>query len=746
MLELKNISKSYLVNKTKQVVLKDINISFRDKEFVSILGASGSGKTTLLNIIGGLDSYDSGDLIINNISTKKYKSKDWDSYRNKKIGFVFQNYNLINHLSILDNVKLSLTLSGISKFLIKKKTIEALNKVGLKDHIHKKPNQLSGGQMQRVAIARALVNNPDIILADEPTGALDSNTSISIMNILKEISKDKLVIMVTHNEKLASKYSTRIIKIEDGIIVKDNNPSLNNNASNKEVINRKKNMSLYTSLKLSLLNMFTKKKRTLLTSFAASIGIVGIALVLFINKGFNNYINEFEKESISNYPIVIERKTYDVFDDIKDSFSNNKDTCSNNKLCVSNKEDTNIIQNNIIKFKEYISNNNNINNYASDIIYDYDIDLNIYNKDYKKIDDKYFNKIKPHSNYEVLYGKIPESYDELALVVSNKYISKDLLNILDLDDDKKDYSYDIFINKSFKLILNTNYYRKENGKYIKYDISSSYLRDKIDNGLEIKVVGILKDNNETSSSIIYTNKLINYLLENISKTDIFKDQINNKNLNIINNLEFNDYDNRYEDLEVSLGIYDINNPSRINIYVKDYKSKKDIIKYIKEYNSKQTNKEDIILYTDMMKSIVDSFNKIINIISYILIGFVSISLIVSSIMISIITYISVLERNKEIGILRAIGSSKKDIKRIFISEVIIEGFMAGVIGLLITYLLCYLINIIVNKYLFINNIASISIYYSIGLVVLSVFINILAGLKPARMASKKNAVELLRCE
>lgn len=713
MLDLKNVYKSYKDEK----VLKNINIFFRNKEFVSILGPSGSGKTTLLNIIGGLDTYDRGDLIINGKSTKMFKSKDWDSYRNKKIGFIFQNYNLINHLSVYDNVKISLTLSGLSKNIIKKKTVEALTKVGLVKHIYKKPNQLSGGQRQRVAIARAIVNNPDIIVADEPTGALDSKTSINVMNILKEISKERLVIMVTHNKDLAIKYSDRIIEIEDGCIKNDSGP-FNDVTSEKEIIKRKKSMSIITSLKLSFLNLLTKKKRTFLTSLAGSIGIVGIALVLSINSGVNNYIKNFEKESISEYPIEINKVDYDLFEDIQNSISsNNYIKCDKNKICINDDDKNSLYENNLIEFKKYIDSNSKFKDYSSNIIYDYDVDINIYNESYQKINNDMLKQINHVHNYKLIYGKEPTDFNEIAILVNNNYISKELFSYLRIEN-KKNFDYKDIIGRTLKLVLYTDYFSKDKDIYVNHELDNKFMRKVIDNAVELKIVGIY-DSNEVDSSILYTSNFIYYVINSVNNTSMYVDK--------------------------KLDKYDINNPSSIQIYPKDYKSKKHIINLIKEYNKSQS-KENTIKYTDLMKSFISGISKLLNLISYILIAFVAISLIVSSIMISIITYISVLERTKEIGILRAIGASKKDIKRIFISETMIEGICSGLLGIIITVIISNVGNMVIYKITNIQNLVIFSYKYMFILLLLSIILSIISGRRATKLASKKNPVDSLKAQ
>lgn len=740
MLEIKNIKKSYIVNNSKYVVLDDISINFRKCEFVSILGPSGSGKTTLLNIIGGLDIYDEGNLIINGKSTSSFKDSDWDNYRNTKVGFVFQNYNLINHLSVLDNVKISLSLTGLTKEEINKKSIDALDKVGLSSHIHKKPSQLSGGQMQRVAIARALVTSPDIIVADEPTGALDSKTSLEIIELLKKVSKNKLVIMVTHNSFLAEKYSSRIINIKDGKITSDSNPYIYDNKIDIEEISKNKKISYRSAVMLSICNLLTKKKRTILSSLACSIGIVGIALVLSLSNGVSKYIKNVESSSIDDYPIIIERKTYNSFGLVNTDIKK----CKKNKICISDDKSSLVVKNNIKDFKNYIDIDNNFKKYVSKIRYSYDISLNVYDVNYKKLDSEIFKEIN-NIDYSLIYGRFPEKYNEIVVVVDkNDYISKELLNN-NVDDNKSSYTYNEVINNQYKLVFNTDYYNKEDDHYVNYNNDFEFVKNLVNNGLELKVVGILKNNDSEESFIGYTENLNRYLIDYISKTEIYKEQINNKNINILTNTLFNDYDNKYEDLEKDLGIYEINNPSRISIYAKNYKSKEKVLNIINNYNKKQTSR-DTIKYHDMMKTLVDSITSMINIISYVLIGFASISLIVSSIMISIITYISVLERTKEIGILRAIGASKKDIKTIFNTETILCGFISGLMGIIITFIISLIINGITYNMFKINNISSLSFSNVILLMLISIFVNYISGLKSAVIASKKSIVETFRYE
>ena len=791
MLELKNIHKSYKMGDVEQKVLKGIDIKFRDNEFASILGTSGSGKTTLLNIIGGLDKYDSGDLIIDGVSTKKYKSRDWDTYRNYRVGFIFQSYNLIMHQTILSNVEMALTLSGVSKQERRKRATEALIKVGLKDHINKRPNQLSGGQMQRVAIARALVNDPEIILADEPTGALDSKTSVQIMDLLKEIAKDKLVIMVTHNPDLAKEYSTRIIELKDGVVISDNNPCKKEKEEVKERKTSRTSMSLFTSLSLSFNNLLTKKGRTFLTAFAGSIGIIGIALILSLSNGVSNYIKDFERKSLTDYPIQIERNSLDYSKVLSMASNKNTKDCKKGKLCSKDDIITQgsimssrgaYTKNNLEEFKKYIEESKEFKKYADLVSYDYALDLNVYTTDYVKVNpsdlldvqsNSIFNEIPQKKElvkkYKVLAGAMPKDKNEIVLVLDkDKTLPDSLLYSLNMKDrsnimtdlekvaiDKNykvksnTYSYEDFIGKTYKLILNTDFYKEENGSFIDYSNDSNYMKEVIDNGLELKIVGVVTYEDIAQSSMGYTHDLKLYLVDEISKTSLYEAQVNNTTTNVLTGQKFNGVNNTYDELVKKLGIYPKDNPSAINIYPKNFNSKEKIVSLIKKYNKekKKENRKDLVIsYSDVMKTLLSSITTIINMVSIVLISLAAISLVVSSIMIGIITYISVLERTKEIGILRAIGASKKDIRRVFRAETIIEGFAAGLMGIIIALILILPINLIVGALADIDGIASMSPISAILLIALSVVLNVIAGSKPARMASKKDPVEALRTE
>ena len=848
MLEIKKISKIYETDNFKQKALDSISVSFRKNEFVSILGPSGSGKTTLLNIIGGLDQYTSGDLIINGISTKEFKDKDWDTYRNHRVGFVFQSYNLIPHQSILSNVELALTLSGVSKNERKKKSKEALKKVGLLEHIHKKPNQLSGGQMQRVAIARALVNNPEIILADEPTGALDSKTSTQIMNLLKEVAKDRLVIMVTHNAELAEEYSTRIIELKDGVLKNDTNPfdeKLKVDKIKKK--NKKTNMSFKTALSLSLNNLMTKKGRTILTAFAGSIGIIGIALILSLSSGVQNYIDKIQEETLTSYPLTIESSSIDITSLMEEGHNkkeekenhNDKKVYSNNTLTdalsiMSSKVKTN----NLALFKDFLDNNDDIKEYSTALTYEYSLDLQLYKNDTKKIvqvnpntimeslgfrsendmtqfvmndvwSELFENEELNNQMYEVVSGRMPKKYNEVVLLVDeNNNISDFVLYALGIKDQKEleelykkvlngeeisveesSYDFNELVGLKYKLLLNTDYYEKNNNIWVDKRDNEKYLQNKLKNAEEIEVVGIIKPNENATVStssmggILYTDELEKYVIDKINNSKIVKEQKSNSEINVLTGREFSEEEFSFENLSISqqqylqtlsqeeladvitkykeqanmtydnilleLGAVDLENPSVINIYAKDFESKDEIKNIINNYNEKQKEndkEENVINYTDFVGMLMSSITDIVDIISYVLIGFVSISLVVSSIMIGIITYISVLERTKEIGILRAIGASKKDVSRVFNAETLIVGLIAGIIGIVVTILLNIPINLIISNLAGINHLSSLPLMGAITLILISVVLTMIAGIIPSSIASKKDPVESLRSE
>ncbi len=871
MLKLENITKDYVSGDSTVKALKGINIEFRKSEFVSILGQSGCGKTTLLNIIGGLDRYTSGDLIINGKSTKKFKDKDWDAYRNYSIGFIFQSYNLIPHQTVLSNVELALTISGVSRKERKQRAIEVLKQVGLEEQIHKKPNQLSGGQMQRVAIARALVNNPDIILADEPTGALDTKTSVQIMEILKEISKDKLIIMVTHNPELAEKYSSRVIKILDGVITDDSKPV--EKLEEKEETQAKSgrtSMKFFTALRLSLNNLMTKRGRTILTSFAGSIGIIGIALILAISTGVQNYINKVEEDTLSSYPITIEDSTIDMSSMMESMMGETEKDISNhedgkiysadimNELITTLSSKVN--NNNLKELKTYIEKDNNgITDNSNAISYSYNLNINLYKENaendivkvnpstvmnafgmgemleardnssiysfvsnssmqeatntdvwYKLLD----NEDLLHSQYDLVAGNWPKSYNEVVLIVDeNNEIIDYTLYALGLKDQEElekkwkavekgepieeeeqvSYTYDELLNLSFKLILNSDYYKKENGLWIDKSEDEDYMKEKVSQAESIKVVGIIKQNAESVATsamqggIGYLKDLEEYVINKSNDAEIVKEQKDDVETNVFSGLKFPtedesgafDYNSlsqeqkmamsrlsseqiaemmetytenknaSYEKNLEKLGAVNLEEPSSISIYPKNFEAKDNITKAIEEYNEKQRTdekEENVINYTDMLGIMMKSVSQIIDTISYVLIAFVTISLIVSSIMIGIITYISVLERIKEIGILRAIGASKKDISRVFNAETFIIGALSGVLGVGITVLLTIPINKLIYHLAGVSVKAMLPPVAGVILVIISMLLTIIAGLIPAKMASKKDPVEALRTE
>ena len=767
MLELKNIKKSYKTGTFVQHALKNVSITFRKNEFVAILGASGSGKTTLLNIIGGLDRYDSGDLIINNKSTKKYKNIDWDRYRNNCVGFIFQNYNLISHISILDNVEMGMTLSGVSSKTRRRKAKEALKKVGLIDHIHKKPNQLSGGQMQRVAIARALANNPDIILADEPTGALDTKTSVQIMELIKEIAKDKLVIMVTHNPELANEYSNRIIEFKDGEKISDSNPVNEKEEESKEFKIRKTAMNFRTALKLSFNNIKTKKGRTLLTAFASSIGIIGIALILSLSNGFKIEIDNFEKSSLSQAPITITQQSMkmdeEMLEEVAGESNKLKKYPDTKKLYVQKDMMEAMVHTNKItsEFTDYLKELDN--KYLAGTAYERGTNLLIVNKDYEN---KYNlvstlnmgvspwtllptnpNKEEDgivESMYDIIAGEINEEEPGLILQVDSKnQIYESTLKALGLEN-KKSISFDEILNQELKVILNDDYYKQIGDVfYPNQDLESLYNNK---NSITIKVQAIIrgKEDKEMITNGIgfaYTNALTELVVGKNKDSKIVKAQ-SEKDYNILTNSPFDETTTK-EIMMAYLGSDTV--PVAIYLYPKDFDSKEEIIDYLDKYNEDK-KVEDQIEYMDMASMISSLSGSIMDAITVVLVAFSSISLIVSSIMIGIITYISVLERTKEIGILRALGARSKDIKRVFNAETFIIGLTSGGLGILIAYLLTFPANMIIENLSGLPNVAKLNIWHAIILLIISVCLTVIGGYIPARVASKKDPVEALRTE
>ncbi len=852
MLELKKITKVYKTESFSQKALDGVSLSFRENEFVSILGPSGSGKTTLLNIIGGLDDYTSGDLIINGVSTKEYKDRDWDTYRNHRVGFVFQSYNLIPHQSILSNVELALTLSGVSKGERRKKAVKALKKVGLGDHINKRPNQLSGGQMQRVAIARALVNDPDILLADEPTGALDSKTSTQIMNLLKEVAKDRLVIMVTHNNELAQEYSTRIIELHDGNIEGDTNPYDGESDEKTVSKDKKTNMSFMTALNLSLNNLLTKKGRTILTAFAGSIGIIGIALILSLSNGVQEYIDRVQEETLTSYPITVDRKAIDmtslmgsIIEKQKERENYDADKVYSNDVIIDSLSimSSSIQSNNLESFKEYLEEKDDeFEEHTSAINYGYNLDIQLYNSDYKNgvvqvnpdtvlkslgmaemadmyggmsimmenVWDELFSDDELNDKmYDVVSGRMPEKYNEVVLMVdANNQITDYVLYALGLksqeelkksfdavmagetvETEETVYDFDDLVGLKFKMLLNTDYYQKRNGVWTYRKDDENFVKSLLDKAEDVEIVGIIKPSEdsavtaETMGKVLYTKDLEEYVIEKNNNAEIVKEQKNKPAVNILTGLEFSDGEfsmkdlspeqqrylaslsqeemaeviNRYKEeasatyestLE-SLGAIDLDKPASINIYAKSFEDKDAIKALIKEYNDREEEagrEENVINYSDLVGMLMSSVTDIVNIISYVLIAFVSISLVVSSIMIGIITYISVLERTKEIGILRAIGASKKDVSRVFNAETLIVGLFSGVLGIAITLLLCIPANAIIFNLTEVKNLCRLPMIGGIGLILISVVLTVIAGLIPAHFASKKDPVESLRSE
>lgn len=912
MLILKNIIKDYVAGDTTVRALNDVSINFRESEFVSILGPSGCGKTTMLNIIGGLDRYTSGDLIINGRSTKTFKDKNWDTYRNHSVGFIFQSYNLIPHQTVLANVELALTLSGVSKKARKERAIEALKQVGLGDHIYKKPNQMSGGQMQRVAIARALINNPDIILADEPTGALDSETSLQIMELLKEISKDKLIIMVTHNPDLAYEYSNRIIKVSDGKVVDDSNPFIpeENDKKTEKVKAReekkkgkKPSMSLVTAFGLSLRNLGTKRGRTFLTAFAGSIGIIGIALVLALSTGIQNYVDKVQNDTLMAYPMSVERESINT-----DNIMNAMMGMSQEILESDNEEDkvyvndmlTQMINtfvaqsssNNIESFKKYIEDNREaFDALCNDIQFKYTTPLNIYKADTSNG----VVKVNPNTamtdmtssmmsgmedfmsssmmdswveligdteviskQYDIIHGRLPVEKHEVVLMVDgNNEINELMLYALGIKDQKElstnlmnaianseelqtaedVYTFEEICDMRFKLVLNSDYMKKdaETGLWKDMSANTAYVEKLVEKGLELEIVGILRPKKDNvlsvgTGGIGYMSTLMDYALEQTEKSQVVQEQLNNPDKDVISGLEFmnlgiNDFDLvdidmslidmsylnitpfmsmvesidlseiditdmsslfnfgdmsnlqkklmegylsdeqvialkqayidtinaqcSYENTMETLGYQPAETPTSIYFYPKSFEAKDELNAMISFYNDRVTSEghpEHSVSLTDPIGALLSSVTKIIDIVTYVLVVFVAVSLVVSSVMIGIITYISVLERTKEIGILRSIGASKGDISRVFNAETISIGLTSGVLGILCTLLLEIPINLLLNHLTNTGAAAQLPLNAAVILICISVFLTFIAGLVPSKFAAKKDPVEALRTE
>lgn len=792
MLQLKQITKDYIAGTQIVHALKGINVDFRKNEFVSVLGPSGCGKTTLMNIIGGLDKYTSGDLCINGKSTKQFRDLEWDNYRNKKIGFVFQSYNLIPHLNVFGNVEIALTVSGISKEERNKRTRQALEEVGLLDQINQKPNQLSGGQMQRVAIARALVNSPEILLADEPTGALDTATSEQIMELIKKISKDKLVIMVTHNPELAERYSTRLIKMVDGKITEDSNPyHAEGDIDFTETVEQAKAtsgkpekshtaMSYTTALSLSGKNLITKKGRTLLTSIAGSIGIIGIALVLALSGGLNNYIANLQRDTLASNPITITETTIDmnqamtamgnreVFEEFPDAKEIYVEKAMNAAEIMTH---NNITQ----EYITYIQDNLNASWY-NDISYKTGLTMNFYGQmpgqtTYSKLKGESSSSnplfgsssnwqmlLKSdfiNSQYEVLEGTYPSNKNEIVIIVGkSNEISDDILielGIKSAGDDVKKYQFSDVLGKEFKIVSNDLMYEKTSNNFSE----KSPLDIDFAAAETIKITGILRIKESTEGGVLstgigYLNELYTWMQTENGNSEMveFMREEGNSLINPLTGVEFQSSSSQSAETLRAKAYRSFGGESlanEISIYPTSFDAKESIRKVLNDYNTGR-EKDDMVTYTDMSELLGESLSTMVDVISYVLIAFAAISLVVSSIMIAIITYISVLERIKEIGVLRSIGARKKDITRVFNAETIIIGFVAGLIGVLVTYLLSIPINIIIYALLGISGIASLNIGYAALLVAISVVLTLVSGLIPARNAAKQDPVQALRTE
>ena len=837
MLQLKDIKKQYVTGDTAVQALKGINLQFRKNEFVSILGPSGCGKTTMLNIIGGLDKYTSGDLIINGVSTVEYKDADWDNYRNHSIGFVFQSYNLIPHQTVLGNVELALTLSGVGKKEKRERAVKALQQVGLGDQLNKLPNQLSGGQMQRVAIARAIVNDPEIVLADEPTGALDSETSIQVMQLLKQIAKDRLVIMVTHNPNLADKYSSRIVRLLDGQVIEDTNPY---EAKDSELEHKKPGkkaaMSIWTAFSLSLRNLFTKKARTILTAFAGSIGIIGIALILSLSSGFQNYIYDVQQDALSNYPLTINSTNVDMASFFQSSGSNqdreeypDDDTVHYNNFLgdMFNSMTDSIVQNDLKSLKKYLEENIDRSK-ISGIQYTYNFNYNIYTEDGYKLNpyempdvlkqmlqgnnmaglyesmmksattwsEMMDNPTLIQSQYDLLEGKWPSSAGEI-LVVVDRYNSIPDYNLYQMgfkseneliysvmemlarqqlpdaspeeikqlaiammqsmgiqyEESEENFSFDEILGTKYKVLLDSDYFiegQNADGQKIYVQDLEADMTDKLQSAFSLEIVGIVRLRENVSSGalstpVVYTNALTDYIINATNASAPVAYQRANPDIDVTTGKPFES--GRTMDNVLSLmGVADKDTPASISIYPTSFNNKAYVIDIINQYNRDMPD-EQKISYTDYMGVLMDSVSIIINAITYVLIAFVSISLVVSSIMIGIITYISVLERTKEIGILRSIGASKRDISRVFNAETVLVGLLAGILGILVTILLnVALINPIIASLAHIYNVASLPLGGALILIIISVLLTLVAGLIPSGIAARKDPVVALRSE
>ncbi len=765
MLKLKNIRKSYKTGEFVQHALKGVNLSFRDNEFVAILGPSGSGKTTMLNIIGGLDRYDEGDLIINNKSTKKFKDKDWDSYRNNCVGFIFQSYNLISHISILANVEMGMTLSGISKSARRKKAKEVLTKVGLKDHIHKRPNQLSGGQMQRVAIARALANDPTIILADEPTGALDSETSVQIMELIKEIAKDKLVIMVTHNPELAKEYANRIVEFKDGEKTTDSNPYEEKEQNSKLEIKKSK-MSYLTALSLSFNNVLTKKGRTFLTALASSIGIIGIALILSLSNGFDIQIDEFEKNTLAGMPIMVSQQAMKVdpteMQDFQAEKLKDEQFPSDNIITPEPSIQDQLTHKNVFT-DEYLDLLDNLDpEKVSGVSYTRIANMNLLTMNNDKVTnvtDKNYFGVLPTSlgdnenevldqNFDLLAGNLPTNkYEVIIAVDSYNYLSEEILKLFGIPTDT-DFNVDELIGKELKMVSNDNFYNNLGPIFIANENLDELYES--EESITITITGIVrgKEGNmlyEQSMGILYTDELVQTAVEMNKDSEIVKAQLN-ADYNVLSGQVFKTDETGIEEKENMLAYLGYNTyPVMIQIFPKDFESKDYLLAELDKYNENKLEEEQII-YTDMAALITSLSGSIMDAITIVLVAFSAISLIVSSIMIGIITYISVLERTKEIGVLRSLGARKKDITRVFNSETFIIGLFSGILGISIALILTIPANIIIYNLTDLKNVAVLNPVHAIMLIMISLVLTVLGGFIPAKIASKKDPVIALRTE
>lgn len=773
MLEIKHIKKSYKTGDFVQKALNDVSIQFRQNEFVAILGPSGSGKTTLLNVLGGLDHYDSGDLIINGKSTKNFKAADWDAYRNNSVGFIFQSYNLIGHISIQDNVEMALTLSNVKKKERRKRAREALKSVGLLEHAHKRPNQLSGGQMQRVAIARSLVNNPDIILADEPTGALDSNTSKQIMDLIQKIASDKLVIMVTHNQDLAYQYATRVIEVKDGKVVSDSNPLTKEEQEEEQYKLKKTKMSFMEALYLSFNNIMTKKGRTLITAFASSIGIIGIALILSLSNGFDLQIDKFERGILSAMPIMISKQSMDLDEESLIQLTGEEQEKYPDKQTVIPKDNAleSLVHQNKIN-DDYID---YIENISSDLVYGVSYTkmtaLNVLTEHDGKVSvadtqdisfsalPKSLDENTPNAAmeayYDILAGTLPQKKEDIVLIVdASNRVNTEILQLLGFDT-MDEIPFDEIIGKTIKVALNDDFYVKMGDYFVRNpDLQSVY-----DNSITLTVSGILRMKEDfpsyvASASLCYTDELLDEVIAANNESEIVKAQ-QASDVNVLTGMPFSNSTGNPSSSsstgmtmtkDTVLGYLGADQtPYMIYLFPKDFERKDELLKYLDAYNDDKED-DDKVIYMDQAELISSMSSSIMSAVTIVLIAFSSISLIVSSIMIGIITYISVLERTKEIGILRALGARKKDISRVFNAETFIIGITSGLIGIGIALILTIPTNQIIYNLTELENVAILNPLHALILILVSMTLTMIGGFIPARIAAKKDPVEALRTE